>query len=257
MVTIRPEISGDITAREALLDRAFGRGRQRKTSQRLRDDRLPAEGLAFTALSKSGRVIGTLRMWNVIAGSAGPALLLGPLAVDTRHQRRGTGRELMNHALNMAKVLGYASVLLVGDESYYSHFGFGRSLVADLHLPGPVERNRFLGLELTPNALDGAEASGSIRARFAAPGRAGGCMNPSPIDSTTSSKRAPANCALAIRSISPPTSVRSFPKFSCSASRNLWSKGALKVRSVGNPTARCPVVASTFLLRCSLASHRR
>ena len=157
MVTIRAEIPADVTAREALLDRAFGRARNRKTSQRLRDERLPAEGLAFTALSKSGRVIGTLRMWNVIAGPAGPALLLGPLAVDARYQRRGIGRELMNHALNMAKVLGHASVLLVGDEPYYSRFGFNRDLVDDLHLPGPVERNRFLGLELTLNALDGAE----------------------------------------------------------------------------------------------------
>ena len=157
MVTIRPEISADVTAREALLDRAFGRARNRKTSQRLRDGRLPAEGLAFTALSKSGRVIGTLRMWNVIAGSAGAALLLGPLAVDGRHQRRGIGRELMDHALNIAKVLGHISVLLVGDEPYYSRFGFTSSLVTDLHLPGPVERDRFLGLELAPNALDGAE----------------------------------------------------------------------------------------------------
>jgi predicted N-acetyltransferase YhbS len=157
MVTIRAEIPADVTAREALLDRAFGRARRRKTSQRLRDDRLPAEGLAFTALSKSGRVIGTLRMWNVIAGSAGPSLLLGPLAVDARYQKRGIGRELMTHALNIAKVLGHASVLLVGDEPYYSRFGFNRNHVADLHLPGPVERNRFLGLELNPGALDGAE----------------------------------------------------------------------------------------------------
>jgi predicted N-acetyltransferase YhbS len=166
MVTIRAEISADVTAREALLDRAFGRTRQRKTSQRFRDDRLPAEGLAFTASSKSGRVIGSLRMWNVIAGSAGPALLLGPLAVDGRYQRRGIGRELMTHALNMAKVLGHTSVLLVGDEPYYSRFGFTRTLVSDLHLPGPVERDRFLGVELAPGALDGAEglvmASGAL-----------------------------------------------------------------------------------------------
>jgi predicted N-acetyltransferase YhbS len=166
MVTIRAEIPADAAAREALLDRTFGRRRNRKTSQRLRDGRLAADGLAFTALSKSGRVIGTLRMWNVIAGSAGPSLLLGPLAVDGRHQRRGIGRELMTHALNMAKILGHASVLLVGDEPYYSRFGFTRNLVADLHLPGPLERNRFLGLELVPEALDGAEglvmASGSL-----------------------------------------------------------------------------------------------
>ena len=159
MVTIRTENSADIIAREALLDRAFGRSRNRKTSQRIRDGRLPAEGLAFTALSKSGRVIGTLRMWNVVAGSAGPALLLGPLAVDGRYQRRGVGRELMAHALNMAKVLGHASVLLVGDEPYYGRFGFTRDLVADLHLPGPVDRDRFLGVELAPGALAGAEGS--------------------------------------------------------------------------------------------------
>ena len=166
MVTIRAEILADVTAREALLDRAFGRSRNRKTSQRFRDERLPAEGLAFTALSKSGRVIGTLRMWNVIAGSAGSSLLLGPLAVDSRHQRRGIGTELMQHALNMANVLGHVSVLLVGDEPYYSRFGFNRSLVADLHLPGPVDRNRFLGFELISGALDGAEglvmASGAL-----------------------------------------------------------------------------------------------
>jgi predicted N-acetyltransferase YhbS len=166
MVTIRAEILSDVTPREALLDRAFGRGRNRKTSQRFREGRLPAEGLAFTALSKSGRVIGTLRMWNVIAGSAGQALLLGPLAIDGRQQGRGVGRAMMDNALNMAKVLGHHSVLLVGDEPYYGRFGFTRNVVADLHLPGPVDRNRFLGLELAPGALDGAEglvaASGDL-----------------------------------------------------------------------------------------------
>jgi predicted N-acetyltransferase YhbS len=166
MVTIRAEIPSDAAPREALLDRAFGRLRHRKTSQRLRDGRLPAESLAFTALSKSGRVIGTLRMWNVIAGSAGASLLLGPLAIDGRYKGRGFGIEMMNHALNMAKVLGHHSAVLVGDGTYYGRFGFMRGLVADLHLPGPVDRNRFLGLELVSGALDGAEglvmASGDL-----------------------------------------------------------------------------------------------
>jgi hypothetical protein len=30
--------------------------------------------------------------------------------------------------------------------------------VADLHLPGPVDRDRFLGLELVSGALNGAES---------------------------------------------------------------------------------------------------
>lgn len=157
MVTIRPERVSDFPAREALLDRAFGKNRRRKTSERLREGRLPAEGLAFTALDGKGRVIGTLRLWNIIAGSAGPSLLLGPLAVDCRHQKKGIGRKLMEHALNTARVQGHDSVLLVGDAPYYGRFGFDGGLTRSLHLPGPVERARFLGLELTSGALDGAE----------------------------------------------------------------------------------------------------
>jgi predicted N-acetyltransferase YhbS len=168
MVTIRNEIASDAVSRERLLDKAFGKTRLRKTSERLREGRLPAEGLAFTALDEKGRVIGTVRLWNVIAGSAGPALLLGPLAVDCRHQAKGLGRKLMTHALATARVLGHDAVLLVGDAPYYGRFGFDVALTRSLHLPGPVERARFLGLELTPGALDGAEglvsASGSMAA---------------------------------------------------------------------------------------------
>ena len=156
MATIRHELDRDLPAREALLDRAFGKTRHRKTSARLRDGRLPADGLAFTALSKLGRVIGTIRLWEVSAGSAGPALLLGPLAVDSRHQKKGIGRQLMERALNEARVRGARAVLLVGDEPYYSRFGFDTAAVAGLSLPGPVERARFLGLELVPGALGGA-----------------------------------------------------------------------------------------------------
>lgn len=156
-VTIRIELPSDVASREALLDKAFGRARFRKTSERLREGRLPADGLAFTALSATGRVVGTLRLWSIIAGSAGPSLLLGPLAVDCRHQKKGIGRKLMDHALATARVLGHDSVLLVGDAPYYKRFGFSEALTRSLHLPGAVERNRFLGLELTPGALDGAE----------------------------------------------------------------------------------------------------
>ena len=157
MIQIRTETEADIMARERLLDRAFGKTRRRKTSERLREGRLPSEGLAFTAVDAKGRLIGTLRLWDVVAGSAGPALLLGPLAVDCRHQGRGIGAALMRHAIAEAKLLGHAAIILVGDAPYYARFGFTGGLMADLHLPGPVDRTRFLGIELIPGALDGAE----------------------------------------------------------------------------------------------------
>ena len=157
MIQIRTETAADAPARERLLDRAFGKTRRRKTSERLREGRLPSQGLAFSAVDAKGTLVGTLRLWDVVAGSAGPALLLGPLAVDCRHQGRGIGAALMRHAIAEAKLLGHAAIILVGDAPYYARFGFSGALMADLHLPGPVDRARFLGIELIPGALDGAE----------------------------------------------------------------------------------------------------
>src|SRR5690349_11333246 len=105
MVTITPEVSTDILAREALLDRAFGPKRRRKTSEKIRRGRLPAEGLAFSARDESGALTGTVRLWDITAGSAGPALLLGPLAVDTQSRNAGIGTALMNHAIAQATTL--------------------------------------------------------------------------------------------------------------------------------------------------------
>jgi len=167
MITIRPEISTDIAAREALLTRAFGVKRFRKTSEKLRAGRLAAEGLAFSAIDAKGKLIGTVRLWDIIAGSAGTALLLGPLAVDCKAQGKGVGAALMNHALAEAARLGHSAVLLVGDEPYYSRFGFAPEHTRSLHLPGPVERARFLGLELEPEALDGAEGLIAASGRLA------------------------------------------------------------------------------------------
>jgi predicted N-acetyltransferase YhbS len=169
MVTITQERALDAPAREALLDRAFGKSRRRKTSEKLRRGRLPAEGLAFTARSEDGSVIGTIRLWNITAGAAGPALLLGPLAVDQTHRNRGIGAKLMLHALDHAKSRGHKAVLLVGDEPYYGRFGFTRGATGRLMLPGPVMRERFLGLEFVPGALQNAQgmiaASGRIEER--------------------------------------------------------------------------------------------
>src|SRR5580658_5698916 len=98
---IRAERASDVVAREALLDACFGANRQMRTCQRLRDGRAPAEGLALSAVRRQGlkdRLVGTLRLWHVSAGGA-PALMLGPLAVDSSCRRLGVGAALMNDVL--------------------------------------------------------------------------------------------------------------------------------------------------------------
>jgi predicted N-acetyltransferase YhbS len=155
MLTIRQERLSDIEAREALLDQSFGDCRTTKTSERLREDRLPAEGLSFVAC-EHGRVVGTVRLWHVMAGPGRPALLLGPLAVAPAARNRGVGSALVRHALRQARRRGHRAVLLVGDAPYYARFDFGSDKTAALWMPGPYERHRLLGHELAPGALAGA-----------------------------------------------------------------------------------------------------
>lgn len=174
MIATRDERPTDIPARESLLDACFGPERFRKTCQRLREGRRPADGLALVA-ERDGRLVGTLRLWNVTAGPARPALMLGPLAVDPSLRGLGVGATLVRQALARAGALGHRAVLLVGDAPYYARFGFSGEGTDTLRLPGPYERHRFLGLDLAPGGLHGARglvsATGAAEAQ---PDAAGG-----------------------------------------------------------------------------------
>lgn len=156
MIRIASAAPVEAGAREALLDLALGKRRRRKTSERLRENRLPADGLSFAAKLGNGRIIGTLRLWHIAAGDGRAALLLGPLAVHPSYQKRGVGSALMRTALERAAALGHRAVVLVGDEAYYRRFGFSKKLTEQLRMPGPFDRDRLLALELAPGALAGA-----------------------------------------------------------------------------------------------------
>ncbi|UCI29870.1 MULTISPECIES: N-acetyltransferase [unclassified Mesorhizobium] len=159
-IVVIAETAGDVAAREALLDDAMGPKRKTKSSEKLRRGRRPSEGLAFVARDASGSVMGTVRLWDVTLGEAGPAaLLLGPLAVDPSLKNAGIGSVLMRHAIAEAARLGHAAILLVGDAPYYGRFGFSATKTGSLAMPGPYERHRLLALELVEGALDGARGT--------------------------------------------------------------------------------------------------
>ncbi len=160
MAFIDTEKLFDIPAREQLLDRAFGPNRFAKTSERLREGRLPAQGLAFVARA-GDRLVATLRFWHIDAGGV-PALMLGPVAVDPVFRSSGLGSALIRHGLVRAAEIGHRGVILVGDAGYYARFGFTQRHTARLRLPGPVDDARFLAHELQFGAF--AAAKGMVRA---------------------------------------------------------------------------------------------
>ena len=160
MITIRHEKLNDIDAREALLDEAFGDARGRKSSERLREGRLPADGLSFIA-AEGKRLIGTARLWHVACDGA-EALLLGPVAVAADRRGASIGAALVRRTVSEARRRGHGAVILVGDAPYYGRFGFTAAKTGALWMPGPFERHRLLARELVKGALDGAQ--GILRA---------------------------------------------------------------------------------------------
>jgi predicted N-acetyltransferase YhbS len=157
-LVIRPELPVDAQAIERLHERAFGPGRFARTAFRLREGVPHLANLSFTALVGT-LIVGSVRVSPVLAGGV-DALALGPLTVDPAFENRGIGAALMRRSIDAARDEGHALVLLVGDVPYYARFGFVRVPPRQLELPGPVNPERFLALELMEGIL--ARARGSV-----------------------------------------------------------------------------------------------
>jgi len=152
-VTLSPEGPSDRAAIEALVLAAFGPGRYAKTAERLRER---AELVAGFVAREGGRVIGSVRLWNITVGAT-PALFLGPIAVDAYSRRGGLGADLVAACIEEARRLGTGGVLLVGDVAYFERFGFLPAPGA--RLPGPADPRRVMWLPITEPM-----ASGPVRA---------------------------------------------------------------------------------------------
>jgi predicted N-acetyltransferase YhbS len=148
---IRAEQPNDSESIERLHERAFGPGRFARTASRLREGAPHLLDLSFTAMVGT-LLVGSVRLTPVLAGEE-RALMLGPLTVEPAFESRGIGAALMRRSLDAAKEKRHGLVLLVGDEPYYARFGFKRVPPRQLQLPGPVNPDRFLALELEEGAL--------------------------------------------------------------------------------------------------------
>ena len=57
-------------------------------------------------------------------GSKKDTLIFGPVSVLPEYQRQGYAEKLINYTLNLAKEMGYPSVLITGNPDYYKKYGF-------------------------------------------------------------------------------------------------------------------------------------
>lgn len=89
------------------------------------------------------------------------SLALAPLTVLPEYQNRGIGGMLIEKAHQVARGLGYTSVILLGHENYYPRFGYVPADRFGIKLTFEVPAENFLAIELAENGLEGV--SGTVQ----------------------------------------------------------------------------------------------
>lgn len=89
------------------------------------------------------------------------SLALAPVSVHPEFQGQGIGGQLIIHSHEVAKSLGYESVILLGHESYYPRFGYQQTQLFGIQLPFDVPPENAMAIELKEGSL--AEVSGMVQ----------------------------------------------------------------------------------------------
>lgn len=118
---------------------------------KLRDDKSFIKNLAYV-IEKDEEIVGNI---NYSLGKISyenqieDAVVLGPIAIAKNYQKHGLGSKLINYTLTLTKK-DYPYVFVIGDENYYSRFGFESASKYNIYLDGtPLdEENPFFMIKV-------------------------------------------------------------------------------------------------------------
>ena len=75
-------------------------------------------------------------------------LALAPLGVLPEYQRQGIGSELIKEGHKIAKKLGYHYSIVLGNEKYYTKFGYVPAIKYEIKSPFDVPSKNFMAIKL-------------------------------------------------------------------------------------------------------------
>lgn len=154
MIAIRDVHPGDAAAVRRVEQAAFGRNHEAELVDRLRAD---GDAQVELVADADGEVVGHILFSPLGLGPIVGAAL-APVAVMPGMQSQGIGSLLVRQGLRRCRDLGAPAVVVLGDPTYYSRFGFDPALASRLESPffGPS----FMAIELSPGAL---ASGGAVR----------------------------------------------------------------------------------------------
>lgn len=166
-INIRKENIEDIDIIYFLIKEAFktevhSDGDEQDLVNRLRNSKSYIPELSLVALNEE-TIVGHIMFTKLLIENEDnkfESLALAPLAVLPDYQKKGIGSKLINEGLDIAKELGYKSVIVLGSENYYPKFGFEEALNFGIKAPFEVPSSNFMAIELEENALK--DVSGKV-----------------------------------------------------------------------------------------------
>ena len=88
-------------------------------------------------------------------GTDHEVLSFGPLSVLPSYQKSGIGAKLVNHTIELAKVMGNKAIVIFGNPDYYHRFGFVNAEMHHITTGDGENFDAFMALELYKGALQG------------------------------------------------------------------------------------------------------
>lgn len=147
---IRPATAADHDSIHAVETAAFGRPDEADLVDALRAD---GDALIELVAEEAGAIVGHILFSPLATNTGARFAALAPVAVLPGRQKDGLGGALILAGLDACEARGVDAVILLGHPDYYPRFGF--SAEAARHVRGPFSGPAFMGLALTPGALDG------------------------------------------------------------------------------------------------------
>lgn len=104
-----------------------------------------------------GSVMYTRSTLTDAAGAVKDILTFGPVSIAPEHQRKGYGKQLLEHSFRRAALLGWDVVVIFGSPANYVSCGFQSCKKFSVCLEGGKFPSAMMVKELREDALDGRE----------------------------------------------------------------------------------------------------
>ena len=151
MALIRPETPEDYDAIHEIHTLAFGLDNDAQLVRKLREG---GHSILALVAEIKGEQVGHCMFSRMKIGDT-DALALAPVSVHPDHQKKGIGRQLIEHGLKRCKDMGEERVTVLGNPDYYPRFGFSAELTKNIDHDFPP--HAYMAIELVTGSMQGIQ----------------------------------------------------------------------------------------------------